>query len=246
MKALARALHDLGEPIPFPYDLPADIRRGDLVMLLAAPKVGKSTIAVDWALRVAERGLPVTYYTTDTRISEQSVRVIANLSGETKDAVKQRLDHWSGWLTGVGYPLRWAAGGFNDGNIKELLEAEAEYFGRYPELLVVDVAFDLLRGEENAGNARRVWRSLHSAAGTTGTTILALHHVKAGPSSDGVSFVAMQDGMYQVHQHPEVIITAWRSSPGRLSLNLAKNRSGMDGQTITVPVDFDRARVISC
>jgi hypothetical protein len=244
MKSLARALQTMGEPVPFPYHLPADLRRGDLVMLLAAPKVGKSTIAVDWALRVAGRGLPVTYLTTDTKITEQSVRVIANLSGETKTAVKDRLDYWGGWLTGVGYPLRWAAGGFNSSNVWELLEAEREFFGRYPEMLVVDVSLDLLNGEENAGNVRKVFRALHALGSKTGTLILALHHVKAGDAANGNTFVAATDGLYQVHQIPETVLTAWRPSPGRVSLHLAKNRSGMDGQTIDLPIDFDRARVI--
>lgn len=245
MKSLARSLQNLGDPVPFPYPLPADIRRGDLVMLLAAPKVGKSTIAVDWAVRVAARGLPVTYLSTDTRITEQAIRVIANLSGETKAAVKDRLDYWSGWLTGVGYPLRWSAGGFSSADLWELLEAEREYFGRYPEMLVVDVAFDLLRGQEDAGSARKVFRDLHKLGAQTGTLILALHHVKAGDSANGNTFVSMADGMYQVHMVPETVITAWRGNAGMVSMHLAKNRSGMDGQTIQVAVDFDRAKVLT-
>jgi KaiC/GvpD/RAD55 family RecA-like ATPase len=243
VKALARALKDMGEPFPFPDPLPADIRKGDLVMFLAAPRVGKSNIAVDWAVKVAGGGQPVLYITTDTRASEQAVRVVANLSGETKDAIKTRLDYWSGWLTGVGYPLRWSSADITERHIMELLEAERQYWGEYPAFVVVDVAFDLLEGEEGPGTARSVFRRLHSAAQKTGAVILALHHVKGGDAADGNQFVGMSDALYRVERVPEVILTLWRQAPDTVAIHLAKNRSGQDGQTKQLRVDWSRARV---
>lgn len=244
MKSLARAMQDMGEPFPFPYPLPADVRKGDLVMLLAAPKVGKSNIAVDWAVKVAGGGMPVLYITTDTRVSEQAIRVAANLSGETKDTIKADRDYWSGWLTGVGYPLRWSSADITERHIMELLEAERQFFGEYPAFVVVDVAFDLLEGEEGPGTARSVFRRLHQAAARTGAVILALHHVKGGDAADGNTFVTMSDALYRVERVPEIIIAAWRTPPDRISINLAKNRSGADGQTAVMRVDWARARVI--
>ena len=244
MKSLARAMQDMGEPFPFPYPLPADIRKGDLVMLLAAPKVGKSNLAVDWAVKVAGGGTPVLYITTDTRVSEQAVRVTANLSGEHKDTVKADLDYWSGWLTGVGYPLRWSSADITERHIQELLEAERQFFGEYPGFVIVDVAFDLLEGEEGPGTARSVFKRLHQAAARTGAVILALHHVKGGDAADGNTWVGMSDALYRVERVPEIILTAWRSSPNQVSLHLAKNRSGEDGKTAVLHVDWARARVI--
>ena len=243
MKALAHAMKDMGEPFPFPYPLPADIRKGDLVMLLAAPRVGKSNIAIDWAVKVAGGGMPVLYITTDTRVSEQAIRVTANLSGETKDAIKTRLDYWSGWLTGVGYPLRWSSADITERHVMDVLEAERQYFGEFPAMVIVDVAFDLLEGEEGPGTARSVFRRLHSAAQRTGAVVLALHHVKGGDASDGQNFVGMSDALYRVERIPEIILTAWRSSPDKVSLHLAKNRSGLDGVTKNLTVDWSRARV---
>lgn len=243
MRALARALTDMGEPFPFPYPLPADIRKGDLVMLLAAPRVGKSNVAVDWAVKVASGGQPVLYITTDTRASEQAVRVVANLSGETKGAIKARLDYWSGWLTGVGHPLRWSSADITERHVMELLEAERQYLGEYPAMVIVDVAFDLLEGEEGPGTARSVFRRLHTAAQRTGAVVLALHHVKGGDAADGNTFVGMSDALYRVERVPEIILTMWRSGQDRVSMHLAKNRSGLDGQTQTLQVDWSRARV---
>jgi hypothetical protein len=245
MRALGRALRDLGETFPFPYRLPADIRRGDLVMLLAAPRVGKSLVAIDWAIREAQRGEPVLYVTTDTHVGEQAVRAAANVFNESKSAIKARRDYWSGRLTGVGYPLRWSSADITERNIDELVDAEAEYFGQYPALVVVDVAFDLLEGEEGPGTARTVFRTLHALGQRTGSVVLALHHVKGGDAADGLTFVGMSDALYRVERVPEVIVTAWRPGPGLIALHLGKNRGGTDGQTVTLPIDFDRARVIT-
>jgi KaiC/GvpD/RAD55 family RecA-like ATPase len=245
MRALGRALRDLGETFDFPYSLPADIRRGDLVMLLAAPRVGKSLIAVDWAIRVAEANLPVDYITTDTHVGEQAVRAAANIFHQSKGAIKARRDYWSGRLTGVGLPLRWSSADITERNIGELIEAEKEYFGEYPRFIVVDVAFDLMVGEDGPGPAREVFRNLHALAAHTGAVVLALHHVKGGDAADGKTFVDMSDALYRVERVPEVIISAWRPTPDQVALHLAKNRGGTDGQTVMLPIDFDRSRVIT-
>jgi predicted ATP-dependent serine protease len=245
MRALGRALRDLGETFPFPYRLPADIRRGDLVMLLSAPTVGKSTVAVDWAIRVARRGEPVLYVTTDTHIGEQAVRAAANIFDTPKDAIKAQRAQWSERLTGVGYPLRWSSADVTERTIDDLVESEVEYFGEYPALVVVDVAFDLMEGEEGPGTARTVFRTLHSLAGRTGCVVLALHHVKGGDGAAGDTFVGMSDALYRVERVPEVIISAWRPAPGRIAMHLAKNRGGTDGMTETMAIDFDKARVMA-
>jgi KaiC/GvpD/RAD55 family RecA-like ATPase len=245
MRALGRALRDLGETFEFPYNLPADIRRGDLVMLLAAPRVGKSLVAVDWSIKVAEAGEPVLYVTTDTHVGEQAIRAAAHIFHESKSAIKARRDYWSGRLTGVGYPLRWSSADITERNIGELVDAESEYFGQYPAFVVVDVAFDLLEGEEGPGTARSVFRTLHALGQRTDAVVLALHHVKGGDADDGKTFVGISDGVYRVERVPEVIVTAWRPSPDRITMHLAKNRGGTDGQAVTLPIDFDRARVIT-
>jgi hypothetical protein len=175
----------------------------------------------------------------------QAVRVIANLSGETTDAIESRLDHWIGWLTGVGLPIRWSNGALHDGNLMEIMEAEREYWGRFPAMFVVDVAFDLMRGEEGAGNANRVFRSLHHCAAKTGAVVVAIHHVKGGDAANGDQYVAMTDSVFRVERVPEIILTMWRGTPGTVHLHLAKNRTGVDGMTIPLHIDFSRAKVVA-
>lgn len=245
MKALGRALQNRGETFPFPYHLPAEIWQGDTVMLLAAPKVGKSLIAGDYAVKVASMGVPILYITTDTSIGEQATRAAANIFDVPKSAIVAEAGQWGERLTGVGYPLRWSSADVTVSMIDDLLDAEAEYWGRYPGMVIVDVAHDLLEGEEGPNTARIVWRKLHALGRRTNAVILALHHVRAGDAADGNQFVAMTDAKFPVsYQTSEIVLTAWRPAPGKVSLHLAKNRGSQDGQTVELPIDYERAKVV--
>lgn len=239
-KVLARSLAEVGEPFPFPYLPMANIHRGDLVELLAAPKVGKSMLALNAAVGAAERGVPVLYHSSDTRLWAQAARVVSILTGETTRSVEERRDYWSGWLEGVGLPLRWSSAAVWAGNFQELLDAEREFLGEYPGLVIVDVVADLVRNEEDIN---RAFRTLHACADRTGATIFALHHVKRGDAADGNMFVSMTDGVYGGERIAEIVITLWKASEGRLACHLAKNRQGIDGKTVNLPVDYSRAKV---
>lgn len=244
MRALADALASQGERFLFPWGLPVNIHEGYLVELLAAPGVGKSLVGLNYATAVAKQGMPVLIHSVDTDYATQATRAAALLSGETTDEVERNRDYWAGWLNGQDLPLRWSEGSaIHDGNFQELLDAEAEYLGEYPKFVVVDVVMDLLRGEENAGNVRRIFRSLHAAARRTDSVILALHHVKRGDAASGTVFVGMEDGLYGGEGIAEVVLTMWRAGSDKLAMYLAKNRQGKNGQTATLTVDYMRSKV---
>lgn len=243
MKVLADALASQGERFPFPFKLPVNIHAGYLVELLAAPRVGKSLTALNWSIELAKRGMPVLIHSVDTDYGTQATRAASLLSGEPMDQIERRRDYWAGWLQGQSLPLRWSQGAVHDGNFQELLDAEYEYLGEYPAFVVVDVVMDLMRGEENAGSVRRIFRSLHGAARRTGAVVLALHHVKRGDAASGTVFVKMDDGLYGGEGIAEVVLTMWRAGGDKLAMNLAKNRQGSDGQTALLSVDYARAKV---
>jgi KaiC/GvpD/RAD55 family RecA-like ATPase len=243
VKALADALRDRGDQFPIPWPLPAKIYPGFLVEVLAAPKVGKSLLALNWAVDVAERGIPVLYHTPDTDFGSQAQRVVALVNGITQEEVTERPDYWSGWLRGTNLPIRWSTAGVDVTTFEELVLAEKEYLGEYPKLIVVDVAQDILRGQEDVGNVRRIFRTLHNIGRKCGAVVLVLHHVKRGDAADGNQYVGMADGLYGGEQIVEVIISLWREGEGRLAMHLAANRQGPSGQTIHLNVDYMRARI---
>src|SRR5512145_2029260 len=131
MRALADALETQGDRFPFPWPLPANIHEGYLVEVLAAPRVGKSLVSLNWAIDVAKEGRPVLIHSADTDYATQAIRATAILSGETQDAIEMNKPYWVGWLRGQDLPLRWSTADLHDGNFAELVEAEREYLGEY-------------------------------------------------------------------------------------------------------------------
>jgi hypothetical protein len=245
MKAIAKALEDQGPVFPFPWKLPVNLHEGYLVSLLAAPRVGKSLVAVNWAVEAAKQGYPVLMHTVDTSYEDQATRTICLLSGETSSSIDANKDYWSGWLAGVDLPIRWSQSDLHDGNFNELVEAEREYWGEYPKFIVVDVVMNLLRGEEGLGSVQRIFRSLQQIGRRTGAVVLALHHVVSGDAAGGSLFVRMEDGMYEKGRIPEIVLTMWRSGTDQLTMHLAKNRQGPDGASVQLNCDYSRARVWS-
>lgn len=244
MRALAGALEDRGEEFPFPWSLPVRVYPGFVVELLAAPKVGKSIVALNWAVDVAKRGMPVLYHTPDTDYGSQAQRLVAHLEGITQDEVAANRDYYAGWLQGSALPIRWSQSKDLDvSNFAEIVQAEREYLDEYPRLVVVDVALDIMRGQEDVGNVRRVFRDLKKIAHRTGAVIVALHHVKRGDAADGMQFVGMADGLYGGEQVVEAVISLWKAGEGRLAMHVAANRQGPSGQTIHLYCDYARATV---
>ena len=244
MKGLASALEDRGESFPFPWSLPVKVYPGFVVEILAAPKVGKSILALNWSVQVAQQGMPVLYHTPDTDYGSQAQRMVAHLEGITQDEVAARRDYYAGWLKGSALPIRWSqAKDLDITNFAEIVYAEKEYLGEFPRLIVVDVALDIMRGQEDVGNVRRVFRELKKIAHRTGAVIAVLHHVRRGDAGKGISYVGIDDGLYGGEQIVEALITLWRAGEGKLAMHLAANRQGPSGQTVYLNVDYARASV---
>ncbi len=244
MRSLAKALEDRGETFPFPWSLPVTVYPGFVVEVLAAPKVGKSIIALNWAVQVAELGMPVLYHTPDTDYSSQAQRLVARLQGITQAEVAERRDYYTGWLEGTNLPIRWSqAKDLDISNFAEIVYAEREYLGEFPKLVIVDVAMDLMRGQEDVGNVRNVFRQLKKLAHRTGSVIAVLHHVKRGDAANGIQYVGMADGLWGGEQVVEAVVSLWRAGENKLAMHLAANRQGPSGQTVYLNVDYARASV---
>jgi len=73
-----------GLEVGFPrYDaITGGARPGDLIVVCARAKVGKSTLLTNWAVNMAyDSGLPILYFDTEMSSREQEDRVLAMLSG---------------------------------------------------------------------------------------------------------------------------------------------------------------------
>ena len=240
MKALARALENQGTPVPFRFNPRLEIYPGNLVILIAAPNVGKSFLGLNWAVDLVNQGMPVLYHTTDTDYATQAKRFVALMKGI-------RIDDANGsaaaWLDEVVLPLRWSQATVNIDTVDDLVQAEIEYLGETPALVIIDVANDIRKGEENVGNIRDVFSMLHKVARRHRCVVLAMHHVKRGAASSGKVKPSMDDGLYGGEQIAEVVLTLWRPNQDQLGLSVEKNRAGQAGYHEYLPFSPERGRI---
>lgn len=252
MRALARALDQGGDPVPFPWEIGITPRRGQLVSLVAAPGVGKSLVGLAWAVHLAEQGRPSLVISIDTDLPSQAQRAVAMVANLPIKDVEDDPAGYAEVLLELDYPIRWSDSAMTGEDLDELLAAEAEYLGEVPALVVVDVATSLLDGEENAGNVRGIFRRMQAAARKHQTVVFALHHLSAGDNAKGappqaMSVVTMKHVLYKVEGIPEILLGAWRPGPKDLRIAVLKNRQGNaspDGTFHTrLECDLPRAQI---
>lgn len=250
MRVLSRALRHQGDPIPLPWpELPIRPGPGDVVLGLAAPGVGKSFVALNWAVHLAKEGRPVLMISTDTDYSDQAIRTAALLSGETMDKVEMEQERWADWLAEQHLPIRWSELHLDAEDVADFVKAEVEFLGERPDFIVVDVVGDMLNGkEENVGNIRNIFTQLKKVARRFHTTIFALHHVKRGSAASGTSVVTLSDGLYGGEQVAPIVLGMWRNQD-MLTVAVLKNRMGKaqaDGLlNFDLRTDYSHARVSS-
>lgn len=241
-----------GEPIPLPWpELQIRPGPGDVVLVTAGPGAGKSFIALNWAVHLAQKGMPVLVISTDTDYSDQAVRTCALLSGKPSHVIEANREAWAEWLhEQAELPIRWSELPLTSDQIQDFLRAEVEFLGETPVLVVVDVLTDMLGGaEENVGEVRRIVRELKKAAKKFRTTVVVLHHIKRGKAANGTSTVTLQDGLYGGEQDAQIVLGLWRPAEQTMTVATLKNRRGVanaDGfLNADLRADLAHARVVS-
>lgn len=247
MKAIARALEAPQAPLSVPWRglRPLiELEPGFFVLGLAAPGVGKSVFALNWALKL---GRPSLFISTDTDLRTQAKRCYSCLTEEPLDGVD--LTRAREFLQNLKQQVRWVdeVGGVMD--LAEIIEAEQEFLGETPALVIVDVVDDLV-AEDHAAY-KQAFKVLHRMARKYGTVIFGLHHIRRGQAGSGTSPVSMDDGTYTGEQTAEVVLGMWKTRVvehgaivDRFAVAVLKNRTGRlsDGPVRLVP-RFHVARI---
>lgn len=227
-----------GEPLPTVWKNfeATGIRflRGQLAMIAAAPGVGKSAIALSYALRSGARTM---YFSADSDATEQIGRSASILTGVLLNQAK--ADFIEGKIPGAvqDAPVFWS---FNAQptlqDIDDELEALYEAYLWEPEIIVVDNVTNVLSGfagndEDPFGGLEALMDHLNGLARRTGACVIATHHV-TGPHNNADHPVPLGGLKGQIGRVPQMILTVSKRqavgdfAPETLVVSLVKNRGG--------------------
>lgn len=241
MQTIARAAlrpDASGAPLPTVYQAfeRAGIapRAGEVSLLAAPPGNGKSSLALDYAVKV---GVPTLYFSCDSDAWTMAARLAAMRSGKTLREVEHLLEYDEGWSRGVlseARALRWVFDSAPSlGDIELELAAYDEVMGRPPELVVVDNLVDITH-DDGTGNEYSSWKSalkeLKWMARDTGAAFLVLHHTNEQPANrkgePKSRCPSRTDVSGKVNQHPALVLTMAMNNIGVLDVCPVKNRHG--------------------
>ena len=203
-------------------------------MLAAAPGIGKSSVAVDIAIKTKR---PTLYLCADSAELTIASRVGASLTGRYLFDVEQEIlrnPKWASEVMAQADHIRW---GFDSEltfeDISEEVEAFEEVWGEAPHLIVVDNVTDVVDdGGDEFSALRKTMRGLKFLARSTNASVLGLHHTSESFDSNPCPPKRAVHG--KINQVPALILTLGPPQQGYLPVACVKNRQGpadLSGQT---------------
>lgn len=248
-----------GEPIPMPWrqlkDVGAHVRRGQLALVAAPPGTGKSLLAQALAHRGDDEGdVPSTlYFSADSDAGTFAQRAASIATGYQLSDVQRLIQEGNddgleaAIAAQTGHMRMDYSSDVTDQEMLDEIDAYAEVFGKYPDLIVMDNLSNLsVEGSENEFHGlQENCFFLHNVARQTNSAVITLHHV-SGEFEGGDKPIPLSGLRGKVSKTPELIFTLIRSGEV-MNVSVVKNRSGKafaDGSNaIPLPLDLSRMRL---
>jgi KaiC/GvpD/RAD55 family RecA-like ATPase len=253
-----------GEPLPVVFQKLGSagihIRRAQVTLLVAEPNGFKTGLAMFWATRLAQKGQKVLYLSADTDEHVMECRMVCMLTGQRfADVEKARMADARGDSMEWNYysePLLDLKTFFVDYNtdpdynyLYELMLAQNELWGTYPDLVVMDNLGNFVPGREDE------WLALHESikvfkayARESGSAFLVPHH--ANETTDGESLKApkRKNITGKVAKYPDAAIgIALDDEQGVLHVSPLKSRTSRKdvsgSHSVDLWVDADRMAI---
>lgn len=236
-------------------DVGAHVRQGQLALIAAPPGTGKSLFAQALAHRGDDNGdVPSTlYFSADSDAGTFAQRAAAIATGYQLADIQRLIQEGddaaleAAIVNQTGHMRMNYTSSVSDQEMLDELDAYAEIFGKYPDLIVMDNLSNLsVDGAENEFHGlQENCFFLHDVARETNSAVITLHHV-SGEYESGERPVPLSGLRGKVSKTPEVIFTLIRSGE-QMNVSVVKNRSGRafaDGSNaIGIPLDLSRMRL---
>ncbi len=212
----------------------APLLRGQLVLICAAPGIGKSGLVLTYALKAR---VPTLYFSADSDAFTQLTRSVSILTGwklERSAALVRGGDLNGATPALEGIPIRfnYHASPTLD-QIESSMMSYEEVYGDYPVLVVVDNVTNVRAGggvddDDPFAGLEALMDYLHTMARNTSACVVGLHHV-TGRYNGGDIPIPLGGIKGQIARVPEMVLTLHRVEQyGKESLRVStvKNRGG--------------------
>lgn len=202
------------------------LRRGQLSLWAAAPGVGKSALALAYAVGA---GVPTLFFSMDTDAYTMRVRAAQMQTGWTQEVVEAEMEDPEfqqrvfSTLRHIDFEYR---SGLTTDEVAGVTAAYGERWGAFPHLTILDNIGNLAFEGDEFGELRRMTGDLHRMARHTSAHIMVLHHV-TGQYEDGTVQPPLSGLQGKISKYPELIMTGARGArEGQVFWALVKARSG--------------------
>lgn len=233
----------------------AFVRRGQLTLIAGGPGTGKSLFAHDLIQRGDNMGstTPALYFSADSDSGVMFKRATAIATGYQMTDIERLMD--DGDLAGLEQAVQSTTSHIRldfrsqvtDQEMLDEIDAYAEVWGRYPEVIVMDNLSNLVveGAESEFHGLQENCFFLHDIARDTNASVITLHHV-SGEFEGATRPIPLSGIRGKVSKTPEVIFTLVRDG-NTMNVSIVKNRNGRafaDGSNaIQIPVDLSRMRL---
>lgn len=239
-------------PVPVPWPTLSRVIQpmgGQTAAVVAAPGVGKTTFALQWA---AQARVPTLYASADTGPKILTANLASLATGHDSTKIKQRLAQGGDWVQtyadAIYRSFPHLITDFTSAPqldvMAEKIEALCDVWGEPPSMVVIDTASDVARrGEGYESWEQGVWLPVRDMARWFNCLMVLCHHPKEGAASSGKVPLDMNAGQYKIHKFAEIVFGMYRSGHGQVTGQVLKNRGGRSDIPIPFNADLERARL---
>lgn len=241
-----------GDLLPSPYrtfdDFEIRFRRGMFGLIVAGPGTGKSTLALNMAIRMR---VPTMYFSADSNAFTQVARAYSISEGVSRERAERYAlgEPDDNTVRLLSRPIRWSfSASPTEDDIQLGMEAFQELYGGYPWLTLVDNISNVLidKTDRPSAGLDGLTDFLNDTARQTQSCVIGMHHAN-GPFATGLKPIPLDGIKDQPHRTAQMILTLFRPTEDTIGVSPVKNRDSRADASgswfAEMSIDFDTMRV---